>query len=348
MGFDKKLSVIFEGLEDGWEIIDQDKANEILKTDASEFKPQQLTYTFIDVDDVENAEYLLLDPNKRELNYSGEYHAIIMDRLKKWDEFPKRGNSIVSYANESKNKEGDAYVVIPLNGNKIGICGKRDILKSFPYVAINLGVKFENFDTSLNLLLNVFNNPEGTYEDRAKKITKENLLRYDTDYPTFRDAIDHVDASFFDEEGKVIVDEMLANPFNKEAEGDLISLVEYMSSKELKLVNILDKLFDPFENGFQILSFKNFILGENKDREIWQDGKCLLVKETAFNNIVIPDGSEEEEVTNDEPEDQEDDEGVGSGEDEVDVNEPVDNGDDEPEDEFADEPVDDEPESESE
>jgi len=287
MKFNKKLNLLFEEVEVGFKVVSIDQANEVLRSDASSFKPQQLIYTFLDEDEYEAADFLVVNPKDRDVTYKKRYHALIMDSLKKWKEFPLRGKGIVATADKEKDTERQIYVVIPYNGAQLGISPKANIFNSFPFVAINLGIKFENFNQSLNVLLNIYNNPEGTYDLKTKKLTINNLQRYDETYDIFRHAIDVLDQQFATPDGQRLFQEITTNPYNKETEDNVISIMQYMNAKDIKLINVINKLFDPYENGFQLLSFENFIVGEHKDHDIWTDSQCLLVKETTFDQLTF-------------------------------------------------------------
>lgn len=293
MSFGRKLSLIFEEVTSDYEGISKENADNILKSEASNFKPQQLVYTYLPEADMEEKDFAKVDPKNLPKNYDGKYHEIIMDNLLRWKEFPKRGKGVVCFANKELEKEGIPFVAIPFNGAKIGVCPKGDILDSFSFVSINLGIKFKNFDNTLKILFNIFNNPEGTFESKSKKLTLHDLQPYDADYKTFRQALNTVDEQFFSENGKRTLDDIKNNPYNKETQNNVISLIEYITAKKEKVLNIIDRLFDPFENGFQVLSFENFILGENKDKEVWFDSNCLLVKETEYDSLTVPEDEPE-------------------------------------------------------
>lgn len=307
MSFEHRLKVIFEGIEQGYEQLSDTEANQKVKETAKNFRPQQGVYTFINKDSVEDADYLILNPSEKASSYNGKYHEIIMDELLKWEDYPQRGKSIISYTNNEQDKEseGTPYIVIPQDNANVGICPKDNIEKSFNFVAINLGIKFAHFDKALNLLLNIFNNPEGTYEEPTKKLTQENLLTYDADYETFRKALDTVDENFFTDEGKTLSNDISVEPYNKETEDSVISIMQYMKAKDLKLIEVINKLFDPKENGFKVIPFNKFIIGENKNKEVWIDKPCILVKESSFENIkfeTIEPEPDKEPTSDEEPE----------------------------------------------
>ena len=307
MGIDRRLSLLFEEVSSGYTSIEQDKANNLIKSSANRYRTAQALYTFAPKDDVEESDYLEVNTPQKESTYKGNYHEIFMDSLKRWQSFPKRGKSVVAYSDKDKEMNDDGvdkvpYVMIPYDDTIVGVCPKGDITESFPNVAINLGIKFENFNEGLNLLLNIFNNPQGTIDQTTKKLVKNELQSYDTNYEVFREALDKVDNEFFTEEGSALLDEISTNPFNRETEDTVISIIQYLQAKDLKLLNAIDKLFDPSENGFKFMPFSKFEPADHKDNEAWIADPCLLVKETAFDTLTFggeemadPEGEEGEE-----------------------------------------------------
>ena len=270
MNFEKKLSEIFEDVNTGYQSVSESDANKFLNNEASQYKQPQLVYTE-KPSDSPDGDYLIVEPLQRNLDYRGRYHSLIIDSFETWEEFPQRGNGIVGTTDT--DDEGNYYVVIPENGATMGISSKKHIMDSFPNVAVNLGIKFENFNSTLNLILNIFNNPEGTFEQKTMKLTKPNLVRYDSDYDTFKDAVEKVDDNFSSNEYHAILSDIVSHPYNKQTEDNVISLIEYIKSQGQKLSFILDQIFDPYEND-----------------------KCLLVKESVFSklNFSISDDSENE------------------------------------------------------
>ena len=105
-----------------------------------------------------------------------------MDNFNSWDNYPKRGTGLPANTDpEYLDEQGLPYLVIPTNGSNIGISQKGTLSKSFSTVSINLGMDFNIFDRSFNIVLNVFNNPNGTY-DNAKTITLDDEKFYNTDF----------------------------------------------------------------------------------------------------------------------------------------------------------------------
>jgi hypothetical protein len=286
MSFEYKLNNLFLESFGGFDNLTEDQIRKNIEKEASDFSPQQKIYHHIPNDELPNADvkFLVYEPNKAE-EKTQTYYELIMDNLKAWNNFPPRKNSIV--ANTSKTfavKNSTSFLVIPINGTEIGVCPKERLINSFSYVSINLGIKFNTFNRSLNVLLNIFNNSEGTYDSETKKLVLTNEKEYNSTYSEFYKAMKVVDEKF--DQSNELLSQIKDHPHNKETEDVVISLIEYLLAKKIKLSALFDKLFKPSENNFKLMSFKNLIIGENKNKEVWLNSKCFLIRETEFIKIV--------------------------------------------------------------
>jgi hypothetical protein len=291
MFFNSKIHEIFnEETSDFLSPIDQEKANALVKGECSEFQKQQQIFHIIPKDKLnEAADFFIADPLKLAKQYNKNYDAILMDNLSSWEQYPVRNNSIICTANKDKlTKNGVIYVAVPFNKTKLGVCPKESAKESFKNVSINLGIKFEYFNPSLNILLNIFNNPQGAYDQTTKKLTLSGEKWYDKDYNSFKAAVSKVDEMFISEEGQKIVREVINDPYNKETHKNVISLINYLNAKKSSLTQVLETLFDPAKNGFKFIPFKTFTVGDMKNNEVWFNNKCLLAKETVFEYLSFP------------------------------------------------------------
>jgi hypothetical protein len=323
MSFSKKIKYLFEGdsqesPKSHMEVIDENRANEFLKKECSEFEKQQQIFHLINKKDLgpQQAEFYIYDPLKANKPYNHNYSYMFIDTLPSWTDkkYPKRKNAINAFANKSKDKMDVVnYLAIPFNNTKLGISPKQTMVESFNNVSINLGMKFEYFNRSFNIVLNIFNNPEGTYEPDTKKLSIKNEKFFDESFQSLKAAIDKFDADFASDEGRKIIDIMLNDPYNKETEANVLSILNYINSKKTNLNSMINTLFDPSKNAFKFIPFKSFIVGENKQNEVWFNNRCLLVKETSidklrfqehsFNNTpnAKVDGNNEKPTSNDKP-----------------------------------------------
>jgi len=286
MSFDYKLTRLFEESVNGYKELSEEEIRSKVESEASNFSPQQKIYHFIPKDKIPDSEINFLEYNPSEGNAETQpYHELIMDNLKSWSEYPNRQKAIVGYSDKRHTtNDGIPFVVIPINDTPLAVCPKLHLIDSFTYVSINFGIKFEDFDRTINILLNIFNNADGTYDPDTKKLTLSNEMSYNETYSSFYNAIKVVDENFHN--SYALLDEISAHPHNKETEDNVISVIEYLRAKKTKLSLAFKTLFDPTQNSFKQMPFQNFVVGENKDREVWLNERCFLVKETELVKIV--------------------------------------------------------------
>ena len=287
MSFENKLLRLFEGSFNGHTEMSEEDIRKKVQSEASQFKPQQKIYHHIPNGVLPSPEikFLSYDPASAGDEKKQMYYELIMDNLKKWEAYPNTKNGVVAYSDKAFATEtGIPFIVVPVDGASVGICSRLKLIDSFSYVSINLGIKFDVFDRSLNILLNIFNNPEGTYDVDTKKITLSAEKNYNNSYKEFFSAAKAVDANFASSSG--LLDQIAAHPYNKETEDNVISIIEYLRAKNITLTGMFGKLFDPIENGFKVIPFEQMIVGEHKQKEVWLNTKCFLIKETEFLKIV--------------------------------------------------------------
>jgi hypothetical protein len=308
MEFKSQLVNLFENEEfaseepkSAYKVIDMDNANSILSSECSNFEEQQQVFHLVKREDMQgDSEFLIYDPLAASKSFDKKYHVMVMGASSTWDSMPSRRNAVVCNANKDKtNDDGVTYVAIPFNNTKLGICPKETLEESFNYVAINLGMKFEYFNRAFNIVLNIFNNPQGTYEEDTKKLTLTEENWYDESYQTLYRAAITADNKLATEEGKQIREEIQYNSFNKETESNTISILEYLEAKGISIVEMLDTLFEPTKNNFKSIPFSEFVVGELKDNELWFNNKCLLVKESSYQKLNF--GGTETSQPNEEP-----------------------------------------------
>lgn len=289
-----KLNVLFENIEnevdapaEAYQVTDEMRANELLQSECSEFQQQQQVFFTLTPDDFQGTpEFLIYDPIEAKKDFDQKYHIMLMGSLDSWAPMPHRRNAIVAHANKDVDSEsGTTYVAIPFNNTKLGICPNNTLEDSFSNLSINLGLKFEYFDKAFNTVLNIFNNPEGTYDEGTRKLTQSGLKYYDENYEALYTAIHKADQALQTPEGQGLCTEIADNMFNKDTEQNVISILEYLKAKKISLRDMLETLLSPEANKFRSIAFRDFIVGENKQNQVWFNNKCLLVRESAFQQL---------------------------------------------------------------
>ena len=202
-------------------------------------------------------EYYLIDPKKSERVSANtlNYYTILLDGHPKWKSYPKRSQSIICTNVKSKTSNyGDStYRVFPYDGSNIGVCPTPDIWDSF-----QKGMPLVRNLNTFNLDL----------EDLYDEIMFGDLSSLDS-YKTWM------------KELRVISDEMKLKYAAVTSEGmpeDFYGngLVKSWNNKG-HLDEWIAQALDPTKNGFSHTNDIKKALSNNKAKEMWTDGKSLMV-----------------------------------------------------------------------
>lgn len=291
MSLSSKLSRLFEEPQDTesqsvpYKAISERAVKLRIKDKCADYSKTQKIVTSM-ASEKAGHDYYIYDPEKNEDTYNKNYHLMFMDNLKEWEGYPKRLNAMICFANPNKTfNENVEYVVIPYNGASIGVCPKSKLNDSFGYLSQILGMDFDYSNTTLNLLLNIFNNTSKIIDNNSR-ILKEKEIFYDKDYATLQNAIARIDSQYHIPEGQKLVEKIINA--NKSIQPKIVALLTYLNSKNKeKLSDIITKVYSPKNNSFNMKKFSDFVVGENKDNELWINTKCILVKETVFSTLEI-------------------------------------------------------------
>ncbi len=250
---------------------------------------------------------------------------LISDILPSWRNLPKRNRSIIcsnnffvaaNYMGYGGREKGVVYVVIPPNDAQLVVSPTKDIwdafknLESLPIVdesiATFLAFFYHIFDKKLldtsttppsidtSLLFNR-EDDKVIYID----IVREMFLKHDVSkLLNFINKVDQLlsindngDDDDDDDEDEFL--ETLLSIYKKYADDyQLFKLGKYiidqkMSNRNISIIDILDKLFDPKANGFSIMKYSEFAKNaRNKKREVWTDAPCIFIKSTDANFLT--------------------------------------------------------------
>jgi hypothetical protein len=300
-----KLSVLFE--EDvtsgspsevtssapDFKTISDDEANKIIVSDTSEYKEFQKLYTTLE----QSFEFAVHNPLEGSKTKEFPYHVLITNYTKSWENFPRILNRLLLSTSPNKDaksaeetKDHESYNVIPFNKSMIVIGPKSKLTECFANVAIKLGMSFENFDDSLNIVLNIANNKDNTVEAESFKLVNNNPQKYNkgidsenTVYKVFFTAVKKFDQ--FLKNDPQTIEGITSNMFNKENQDGAMSILEFLLAKNMNLTDVLDDLFNPEANNFKQIPFSKLVLGQVKDKTLWINNKCLVVKEASYEHL---------------------------------------------------------------
>jgi hypothetical protein len=193
-----------------------------------------------------------VDPQKftRVSANTQNYYTLLFSNLPSWKNYPKRQKSLICTTNEATaNGYGYVYYVFPYDEAKIGVCPKTDLWNSFPGFIDDMGgIPF------LNSVI-------GTIKEYYKM---DSLNSYEQLVSLFEKA-DRVNKTTW------------KDIFNTAWTENFITLFREMGYMEerTRLINCIDKYFDPKKSGFKIMKPGN---SYPKDKEVWTDSKCILMR----------------------------------------------------------------------
>jgi len=202
------------------------------------------------------ADYNYIDSNKGKPRTSANtenYMTWLMDNLSSWKGYPKRSRGIICSTNiNNAQNYGKMNHVIPYNDAKIAVCPSDDVWFSF-YKALK------------NHTVDSFNNNLYSNFIRLKSVTGGNP----TSWIKFKKALQAVDDDFkaqYDGGNKDIYDW-----YN-----------QYGIFKPNKdVMDTLNTILTPLKNGFR-LGVENL----QPDREVWIQGKAILVSEDKIDDFI--------------------------------------------------------------
>jgi len=226
-----------------------------------------------DKDPVIGHEYVVATPGLRKSqNTTNEYTMLMSDILPAWKEYPKRNrsfictNSIDRVDDYVRNLE-DAFLVLPKNGAKIGVCPEKDLWFSFE----NGGIfKLNQFNQALNNLGDyVYSNLGKNYDmGTPKGLTK--ILQ---------------SVSLFDAMNEASIYQYMNNLIDK-------CLNNFFSNDDPSVISMyqcVEKCLDPTLNGFQLMSTSDMSWESYNNEEVWTDSKCLFIQLKTFAHTFLRD-----------------------------------------------------------
>jgi len=230
---------------------------------------------------------------------SNVYTRLISDILPSWRNAPQRNKSVICtndfsgaeyYIDYSTRRKGTIYVVIPPNDARLVIAPTKDIWSSFK----DLGSLYV-VDDSILVFLAFF------YYIIDNKLVDDILIKSNKTLEQLRDVpkiyVDIVKEMFLkdrsviinllDETDKILSIDGLANiilpiyriypgNFLLAEIGELI-IKQKALNKNIHIINILDKMFDPKKNGFRITTYSSYVKKPSSNNEIWTEQPCIFI-----------------------------------------------------------------------
>ncbi len=178
-------------------------------------------------------------------------YNLLFSNLENWSKYPKRNKSLIcgDFADVEYRAGDKLMLVFPLEP-KLAVCPVDDIWDSFyPSITCNLSDFFQE-------LYNITN-----FDD----INYDNLL---------------IQLKNFDEARSSTNSDVTFKRYIKNKD-----LCDRWSRKEISTVELLNIIFDPDKNNFEIINYDGLNIPYN--REVWTDSKCLLIEPRKYKNGII-------------------------------------------------------------
>ena len=254
----------------------------------------------------------LFTPGKRVVqSKSSVITKLVSDILPSWEDIPKRSNSVIctndyfeaiNYRSYGFRRNGVVYVIIPSNDAYVAVAPKADFWYSFSYIEDTTGL------TSINLISNSLLTFLGFFyyvvdRDIASDIISEwpnELLRIkgnnQNNDSKYTDAAKNL---FLNESNATIlhvinaIDQALSNKKFRDSikpiydividNGPQSKLGHYIIKKKsvdsnVSIIDILDDLFDPDKNGFDIIPYSHFVNKVYPSCEVWTNKPCIFIE----------------------------------------------------------------------
>lgn len=189
-------------------------------------------------------------------NVNNLYTRLMSEILPEWKEYPKRSNSFICTNSDALSSfYGDSHLVLPENGAKIGICPKADIWDSF------------------RLTLNHTSIPEFVADMIEILRLRNTRSLYDIQNLLVNGTVEEIMLAMDK------ATEYLHTPPGLDSINDYRMKDAFKNNLDLTLLDYMRKQLDPIKNGFVSTTIEQYKLDSYKQREVWTDATCLMVKE---------------------------------------------------------------------
>ena len=247
---------------------------------------------------------------------SNIYTRLISGVLPSWRNFPKRNKSVIctnsffvaaDYVDYSVREKGVVYVVIPPNDAKLVVSPTKDIwiafkdLESLDYVedCIATFLAFFYHMMKENLIDITANPPKIIKPSKMKsellKSDEKKLIYIDTIKEMFIKQDRSSILNYFSEVDKILSNRKIINTFipiyeEYANDGVLFNFGKYIfkqktSNPAISITDILDGLFDPQKNNFDLITYSSYVGKKYQECEVWTESPCIFFS-SADNNFM--------------------------------------------------------------
>jgi hypothetical protein len=192
----------------------------------------------ISLDDVMKTDPKLIE---RKSKNTSNYYTMLLDNLQAWKKYPKRSRSLIcTTSRRHAYNYGSAYLVLPFDGAKFGVCPKDDFWYSFPNVQ-KLAREFGDM-ADFNSTLKSLDLPDNNFTEFISR---------------FLPSISSTDGSNY----------------------TVNAIHDYFSkaNKDADVIKLFNSLLDPKTNGFKLTTVGNWPEEDDPSKEVWTDSECYMI-----------------------------------------------------------------------
>lgn len=249
--------------------LSEGKFLEILKDKAKNAYHVAMQTPFFRQDD--GPDMMLVTPEMKEERSSFWIDKLIKE-IPAWTKLPSRSRFIKGYTNYERTFGGeDVYVMIPLDGTRIGVAPGPSFYRSFKDIEKSLGFDRVDNKTFVDWLQ--------TVQDGLAQITDTKVKKFEPKtFAEFKKALTQID-KILEQDRKTLEKNLSA--------GEALTAEQAKIMKDLLARHIdgteryLAEKLEPEANGFHSIRIESFNKG-NGDHEIWVDKPCLLIKRSTY------------------------------------------------------------------
>lgn len=216
-------------------------------------------------------DYMLFDP-KKEPDKTKYWIDSITAELPAWKKLPIRTEALRCYSSyERSGDQSHSYVVIPLDGARLGVCSKASFYRSFKDAQKSLGI--EKMDNE-----HIAEWAKDVAATVSKLAGKDVELNDMVTYKSLKLALAKIDRVLGPNKVKI---EKALKADDLDLEDDSHRRIKDILARHVTTLDLyMQEKLDPENNGFNSINVES--MKDYHDREIWISAPCLLVRRETY------------------------------------------------------------------
>jgi len=219
----------------------------------------------------EGPELMLVSPAEKEQRSSFWVDKLIKE-IPAWNKLPSRSRFLKAYTKYDRTFGGDdVYVMIPLDGTRIGIAPGHSFYRSFTDIKKSLG--FEKVDNQ------TFKDWLSALQTGLAQITDTKIKQYEPEtFSQFKKALEQVD-NVLKADREVLKKNLSVGEALSDEQAKIIK--DLLNRHIVNCERYLAEKLEPEANGFFAIKIESFSHGSG-DHEVWVDSPVLLIKRSKY------------------------------------------------------------------